>query len=184
VLRHRIGLAAMAQPIARQPADYGEQHRRMAPPLRPGLPQKLKSPPILQRNQFGALLCNNGRDAVAMKRLAVLCHMSSRVGVEGRCGGRLTKAPGDSRHRRVLQERIVAGGFLLRPPLRIKGENPALAHSGQSLLPLAREVQQQLEDVDEVQVERESTENSQLLARFRVEILGILFLDRLRVPGG
>ena len=44
--------------------------------------------------------------------------------------------------------------------------------------------QQQLEDVDEVQVERECAEHGELLLRFRVEILGVLLLDRLGIPCG
>src|SRR4051812_11189892 len=53
-----------------------------------------------------------------------------------------------------------------------------------SFFPLAGEVQQQLEDVDEVQVERECAEHGELLLRFRVEILGVLLLDRLGIPCG
>ena len=53
-----------------------------------------------------------------------------------------------------------------------------------SFFALAREVQQQLEDVDEVQVERECPEHGELLLRFSVEILGIPLLNRLGIPCG
>ena len=53
-----------------------------------------------------------------------------------------------------------------------------------SFFALAREVQKQLEDVDEVQVERECPEHGELLLRFSVEILGVLLLNRLGIPCG
>jgi hypothetical protein len=48
-----------------------------------------------------------------------------------------------------------------------------------SFFALARKVQKKLEDVDEVQVERERPEHGELLLRFSVEILGVLLLNRL-----
>jgi hypothetical protein len=53
-----------------------------------------------------------------------------------------------------------------------------------SFFALAREVQEQLEDVDEVQVERERPERGELLVRFSVEILAVLLLNRLGIPCG
>ena len=53
-----------------------------------------------------------------------------------------------------------------------------------SFFALAREVQEQLEDVDEVQVERERPEHGELLLRFGVEVLGVLLLNRLGIPCG
>jgi hypothetical protein len=53
-----------------------------------------------------------------------------------------------------------------------------------SFFALAREVQEQLEDVDEVQVERERPEHGELLLRFSVEVLGVLLLNRLGIPCG
>ena len=51
--------------------------------------------------------------------------------------------------------------------------------NGQRLLfPLAGEAQQQLEEVDEVQVERERAEHGHLAGGLVTEALGILFLDR------
>ena len=41
-----------------------------------------------------------------------------------------------------------------------------------------------MEDVDEVQVERERPEHGELLLRFSVEILGVLLLNRLGIPCG
>jgi hypothetical protein len=46
-----------------------------------------------------------------------------------------------------------------------------------SFFALAREVQEQLEDIDEVQVERERPEHGELLVRFSVEILTVLLLN-------
>ena len=48
---------------------------------------------------------------------------------------------------------------------------------------LAGQAQQQLEDVDEVQVERQRAHHRQLLVRLGIMMLGVLLLDRLRVPG-
>jgi hypothetical protein len=53
-----------------------------------------------------------------------------------------------------------------------------------SFFALAREVQKQLEDVDEVQVERECPEHGELLLRLSLEILGVLLLNRLGIPCG
>ena len=45
-----------------------------------------------------------------------------------------------------------------------------------SIFPLAGEVQQQLEDVDEVQVERERAEHGELWCDSRIGILGVCSL--------
>lgn len=68
----------MAQLVALQPADDRKQHRGMTAPGWSGLPHKLQPIRIPQRDQFGPLPDYNGRDVVAMKCLAVLCHMFSR----------------------------------------------------------------------------------------------------------
>ncbi len=52
------------------------------------------------------------------------------------------------------------------------------------LFPLAREIQEELEDVDEIQVERQGAEDGELLRGLLIVVLRILFLDVLRIPGG
>src|SRR5690606_8954137 len=72
-------------------------------------------------------------------------------------------------------------------PRRVIRSSTALSRGGPILalrLPLAREGQQQLEDVDEVQVQRERAEHGQLAVRLVAVMLRILRLDVLRVPGG
>lgn len=53
-----------------------------------------------------------------------------------------------------------------------------------STFPLAGKVEEELEDIDEVEVERQGAEDGELLLGLLVEVLGELLLDVLRVPGG
>jgi hypothetical protein len=64
----------MTQLVALQTPDDWEQHRRMTPPFRAGLPQQFDVIGIAQGNQFGALGHDGRRDAVTVKRVAVLFH--------------------------------------------------------------------------------------------------------------
>src|SRR5690606_35957038 len=56
--------------------------------------------------------------------------------------------------------------------------------SGPGSLALTCQVEQQLEDVDEVQIERERPEHRHLGLALMAEIAGVAGLDVLRVPGG